>query len=317
MESNAVDLIHAHGVVDVQVAIRASLGGTVPIILTIHSPPPDEEEEFLEALVTSNERVSILVLSQYMKIWCRSKGLNCQVEVIPGLVDFEIFAPEFLPKPKDGGYLLCPARPVPRKGFEIVFEALGSFRRRNKEVPKLRVGGSGTTKELLLPHTKTAATQHVQKLIRLMESLGIEEHVVGLEGEARPFFNGIIIKHDRLPRIYRGSIATLYVPIREPFEEPFGLCVIEAMRMESVVIATSVGGIREIIDHGVTGFLVPPGAPSELRKAIELVLSDQRLRKTVTKAAAKEVRKYEASKVVDQIFRFYQRVTTGNLRAKH
>lgn len=50
--------------------------------------------------------------------------------------------------------------------------------------------------------------------------------------------------------------------------EAFGLVLIEAMSMGKPVIATSVGGIPEIIEHGENGLMVPPGDSSALARAI-------------------------------------------------
>ncbi|MEJ8630106.1 glycosyltransferase [Sphingomonas sp. I4] len=44
--------------------------------------------------------------------------------------------------------------------------------------------------------------------------------------------------------------------------EGFGLVALEAMCGSCAVVASSVGGLREIIVDGVTGYLVPPTVPS-------------------------------------------------------
>ncbi len=53
-----------------------------------------------------------------------------------------------------------------------------------------------------------------------------------------------------------GAVALLF-PIAWP--EPFGLAMIEAMACATPVIAFDKGSVREVIDDGVTGFVVPPG----------------------------------------------------------
>jgi glycosyltransferase involved in cell wall biosynthesis len=56
--------------------------------------------------------------------------------------------------------------------------------------------------------------------------------------------------------------------------EPFGRVVLEAMALKKPVIASNDGGPKEIILHGETGLLVPPGNPEALAEAILSVLSD-------------------------------------------
>jgi starch synthase len=74
------------------------------------------------------------------------------------------------------------------------------------------------------------------------------------------------------------NTALLVVPGR--WAEPFGLSVIEAMAAGRPVIATAQGGPMELIEHDLTGLLVPPDEPEALAVAIEDLLNDpERLRR--------------------------------------
>nr|WP_248291129.1 glycosyltransferase family 4 protein [Neoroseomonas marina] len=55
--------------------------------------------------------------------------------------------------------------------------------------------------------------------------------------------------------------------------EAFGRTVIEAQAMERVVVASDLGGPRETVEDGVTGFRVPPGDPAALAAALTRVLA--------------------------------------------
>ena len=72
------------------------------------------------------------------------------------------------------------------------------------------------------------------------------------------------IGDDVLHSLYRIADLTVVPSIYEPF----GLVALEAMRMGKPVIASSVGGLKEVVVNGSTGILVPPGDVSELRAAI-------------------------------------------------
>lgn len=51
--------------------------------------------------------------------------------------------------------------------------------------------------------------------------------------------------------------------------------VLEAMALETPVVATDVGGTHELITNGTHGLLVPPGDPASLAQAIEAALDDR------------------------------------------
>src|SRR5207253_3333041 len=56
-------------------------------------------------------------------------------------------------------------------------------------------------------------------------------------------------------------------------DEPFGTVLAEAMAVGTPVVATRVGGLPEVVQDGVTGRLVSPGAPDELATAVLEVLA--------------------------------------------
>src|SRR5439155_797260 len=56
--------------------------------------------------------------------------------------------------------------------------------------------------------------------------------------------------------------------------EPFGIINLEAMACETPVVATRVGGIKEVVVNEETGLLVPPGEPAKLGRAITRILED-------------------------------------------
>jgi glycosyltransferase involved in cell wall biosynthesis len=75
----------------------------------------------------------------------------------------------------------------------------------------------------------------------------------------------------------RGAMDVAVVPSTS---EGFGLSAAEAAAAGLPVVATAVGGLPEVVDHGVTGLLVPAGDPAALAAAIGRLLEDEALRRS-------------------------------------
>jgi len=71
--------------------------------------------------------------------------------------------------------------------------------------------------------------------------------------------------------------------------EPFGIINLEAMACETPVVATRVGGIKEVVEDGTTGLLVPPGDSARLGKAIAKIIEDPALAAQMGTAGRKRV----------------------------
>jgi len=68
-------------------------------------------------------------------------------------------------------------------------------------------------------------------------------------------------------------------------EESFGIAIIEAMACRKPVVATRVGGVPEIIEHGISGLLVEPENPAALAEGIRCVLENPGLQRTLAENA--------------------------------
>ena len=139
------------------------------------------------------------------------------------------------PIPTDPPNVLCIGRMVDVKGFDVALEA---FARVHRTVPVARLTIAGDGPE------RSALEWQSQKL-------GLRD-VVTFTGWVPP--EGV---YDLI-----GQASVMLVPSR--WREPFGLVAVEAALMARPVIASRVGGLKEVVMHGETGFLVEKDDPDAL-----------------------------------------------------
>ena len=84
---------------------------------------------------------------------------------------------------------------------------------------------------------------------------------------------------------------------------PFAL--IEAMAAGKPIVATNVGGIKEIIQNGETGLLVPPKDAKELAKKILYLLCNEGEAQRLAKNAKEESKKYSVENSVRKLEEIY------------
>ena len=106
-------------------------------------------------------------------------------------------------------------------------------------------------------------------LEQLSRQLGMEHHVTfhGARPDPRTLLAG----------------ARLFV--QSSLSEGISLTLLEAMAAGVPIVATRVGGTPEVVDHGVTGLLVPPQDPAALADAILTLLADTRLADRMSRSA--------------------------------
>jgi glycosyltransferase involved in cell wall biosynthesis len=112
--------------------------------------------------------------------------------------------------------------------------------------------------------------------------------------------------------------------------EPFGIINLEAMACETPVVASAVGGIPEVVDHGETGLLVAPEALSpteveprhpqqfsrDLAAAVNVLLDDPNMRASMAaKARARVEEQFSWTSIARQTLEFYEQTRAEYLAA--
>jgi glycosyltransferase involved in cell wall biosynthesis len=165
--------------------------------------------------------------------------------------------------------VLFVGRLTPHKGVDRLIEAL-------PQDAELRIVGSAG-------HDRRRPERDYPQLLRR------------LAAQRRVEFLGAVPEGD-LSSLYRGAQVlalpsvdvTLYG--REvAVSELLGLAGLEAMASGTPVVASRLGGLPEVVEHGVTGFLVEPGDIAELRARIAQILGDRRLAERLGRNARERV----------------------------
>ena len=128
---------------------------------------------------------------------------------------------------------------------------------------------------------------------RLAIELGVADrvHFVGEQEEVRPLL----------------SIADVF--LLPSAQESFGLAALEAMACRVPVVASRVGGLPEVIEHGTNGFLYPPEDLDAMARSTIDLLTKPDLHERVAAAALKTVEvKFCGQRIVPLYERYYEEV---------
>jgi len=112
--------------------------------------------------------------------------------------------------------------------------------------------------------------------------------------------------YEKYAKEYLHELDLVVFPSRR---EAFGLSACEAGLAGKVVIATSVGGIPEIIENGLTGVLVPPGNAKKLAESILYLVDHPVEAKLMGDNARERIRnQFNLQRLKDEFLKFYRQV---------
>ncbi|MBI5015003.1 MAG: glycosyltransferase family 4 protein [Deltaproteobacteria bacterium] len=99
--------------------------------------------------------------------------------------------------------------------------------------------------------------------------------------------------------------------------EGFGRVAAEAMACGVPVVGTRVGGLAEVVDDGVTGFLVPPDDPAALAEALEALVTDPARAAAMGRAGRERVlRLFTLARHIDEMAELFERLACEGSRLR-
>ena len=237
------DVIHAHWILPqgLIAALAQKITG-VPYIVTTHGGDIyGMQGKFSTALkrYALHNATLVTVVSKHIQETIKQNfGEDIPTDVLSMGVDSQLFHPDrktSAVKEKykiSGPFLLFVGRLTEKKGARYLIEAMPAVLKHYPE-SKLLIIGTG---------------EQDQELFRLSVSLGLQDRVI---------FTGAI-PNSKLP-VYFATADIFIGPSVTALDgdtEGFGLTFVEAAMSGCIVVASDVGGIGDIIEHGKTGYIV-------------------------------------------------------------
>lgn len=294
-----VDIYHAHSHRYTHL-LSASLAHRVtnaPFIVTTHYHPPEKKETIWKQIhlkvgdiVFKNEvyryASKVITMTDTEKNYLKSLMPIEKCITIPAgisssdwkdIPDGSLFREKYRIKEP---FILYAGRLASNKGLRYLVEAAHIVTKEN-DVKFVFVGEDWGEKE---------------KLINLADKLGIRDKII---------FTGYIDNFE----IYKSAFNACELFVLPSEWEAFGIVLLEAMICRKPVIGTNVGGIPEVVNNGINGFIVPYGNSEILASKLCALFENNQLRTEFGSNGRKKVlASYTWDKIVDALERVYEEV---------
>lgn len=267
------DVIHAHNMhyfspVHAEILAEIKEAWGIPLVLTAHNVWPDDDKTWQVMNKKAHIWDAVIAVSDYIKRELVRVGYDeRRITVVHHGIDLNRFTPatsydveeieKMYPEFSGRRVIFHPARMKLEKGCHISVKALDIIRRK---YPDVLLVMAGTEKAV---DWKSEHKNHVNEILDLIDKLDLRSNVF------IRFFSW-----DQMPSIYKAAEFCMYPSC---FEEPFGLTMLESMASERPMIVSRAGGMPEVIQNGLSGFIVEIGNHEELAEKCCLLLDNPSL----------------------------------------
>jgi glycosyltransferase involved in cell wall biosynthesis len=269
-----IDIVHTNGLMNIQAAVAARFE-KVKLVWELNDvdAPKLLRLAVLPVLRLWAERIAIAAKAVGQYYFPNPLAVSEQLYLLYAPVDTMRFNPHVDGSRARAEFGIPPNRPVigtvanfgPGKGFEYLLEAAGTIKRRYPKVIFLLVGAK-------LDNRRRYWSALKQQTARL----GLERDVI---------FTG---RRSDVPQLLQAM--TVYVHPSEA--EACPMAVLEASASGLPVVASDVGGTREIVKHGITGLLIEPRRPSEIVDAVSRLLASPEVARGMGMAGAQRMSRF-------------------------
>jgi len=295
LETHPVDAVHANYWLSGVAGHRIKHTLDLPLVATFHTlgrvkaaggdHEPDHRIEAEQAIIGCADAILANTQAEADELMRFYGADPARIEVVPPGVDHAFFAPGDRAGARaalalaDHPVLLFVGRIQPLKGLDVSVRALAQLER--DDAVLVAVGGT----------SGPAGEAHLAEVTELAAELGVLDRVRFVE--AQP--------HHLLSTFYRAA-DVVHVPSRS---ESFGLVALEAAACGTPVVATAVGGLQTLVEHGRSGFLVEGRDPARWAAATDQILHDPVLAERLAAGGVRIARDYRWSTTAGRLRRVY------------
>jgi D-inositol-3-phosphate glycosyltransferase len=305
------DVVHTHYWLSGWVGRSTKEIWGVPLVASFHTlgkvknysralgEPPEPPERLLgeQRVIAEADRLLAATPAEASQLVGLYRADASRIRVIPPGVDHGLF----FPRPRRGAasrihlsgarLLLFVGRLQVHKGPDVAIRALAEAIARDP---------GGTEDVLLAIVGGPSGSSHGVEVARIMDlasALGVGERVVLFPPQPQA----------RLADFYAAAEVVL-VPSRS---ESFGLVALEAQACGTPVVAASVGGLRYVVEDGVTGFLVEGHDPGDHAERILAVLRDRGAARRMGRAGIAHSFRFSWDSTAGEILGVYRELLDG------
>ena len=313
-EGTDYDLVHTHYWLSGWVGQNAREIWGVPLVASFHTlgkvknyslsrgerPEPPDRLSGEERVIAEADRLVAATPVEASQLVGLYRAQPDRIRVVPPGVDHELFFPRDRERAKarlhltDVRLLLFVGRLQAHKGPDVAVRALAEAVARDPaatgDVVLAIVGGP----------SGTGHGAEVARLMDLASALGVGERVILFLPQPQT----------RLADFYAAA-ETVLVPSRS---ESFGLVALEAQASGTPVVASAVGGLRYVVEDGVTGHLVEGHDPADHAERVLAILRDEKARARMGEAGVVRSLRFSWDTTAAGMLSVYRELLDGRMR---